>query len=198
MKQKTSSGASKDQQTDTDSRASKDTDVLSKFVEPLLFEHIATTTPGLTVTMVDRMLEFEYEQRKTSQEERNPKNKSLQHDLLQPQIIEYLQDEDKKENKPVQPNQNAKKQMNLIEKFIEKNPRIVPKESVPEVPHDLSEESVKENEFISETLADIYIKQKKYDKALQIYQKLSLKYPQKSIYFADQISKVEDFIKNDK
>lgn len=43
------------------------------------------------------------------------------------------------------------------------------------------------NEIFTETLARIYIKQGKYDKALEIIQRLSLKYPKKNRYFADQI-----------
>lgn len=176
------------------------TDILSTFVEPLLFEHIATTTPGLTVSMVDKMLEFEYDKELRQQEELAARKDKLPHELIQPQIIEYLQGEQNEQSSGTVATSDVpvvKKQMSLIEKFIEKNPRIVPKDDLPAVSRDLSEDSVKENEFITETLAEIYIKQKKYDKALQIYQKLSLKYPQKSIYFADQISKIENFIKND-
>ena len=39
----------------------------------------------------------------------------------------------------------------------------------------------------SESLAKIYIKQGKYSKALEIIRNISLKFPEKSIYFADQI-----------
>ena len=46
----------------------------------------------------------------------------------------------------------------------------------------------------SETLAKIYIKQRKYDKALEIIQKIVLHYPEKSSYFADRIQMLEDLI----
>jgi len=48
--------------------------------------------------------------------------------------------------------------------------------------------------FFSETLAKIYIKQKKYGKALDIIRKLNLIYPEKSRYFADQIRFLERLI----
>ncbi|MDR1746483.1 MAG: hypothetical protein LBR49_04350 [Tannerella sp.] len=48
--------------------------------------------------------------------------------------------------------------------------------------------------YLTETLANIYIKQKRYDKALEIIRKLNLKYPEKSIYFADQIRFLEKLI----
>ncbi len=52
--------------------------------------------------------------------------------------------------------------------------------------------SVAENdELITETLAAIYFQQKNYEKAQQAYQKLSLKYPEKSVYFAARIKEIE-------
>lgn len=52
--------------------------------------------------------------------------------------------------------------------------------------------------YFTETLAHIYIKQKRYGKALQIIQNLSLKYPEKNVYFADQIRFLEKLIINTK
>ena len=50
----------------------------------------------------------------------------------------------------------------------------------------------------TETLAKIYIKQRRYDKALEIIKKLSLNYPKKNAYFADQIRFLEKLIINAK
>ncbi|GHT64157.1 hypothetical protein AGMMS50239_21380 [Bacteroidia bacterium] len=55
-------------------------------------------------------------------------------------------------------------------------------------------ERVDDSDFFSETLAKIYIKQRKYDKALEIICKIVLHYPEKSSYFADQIQMLEDLI----
>ncbi len=62
---------------------------------------------------------------------------------------------------------------------------------------DVPEEEEDDNYF-TETLAKIYIKQQRYDKALEIIKKLSLKYPKKNAYFADQIKFLEKLIINAK
>jgi hypothetical protein len=55
-----------------------------------------------------------------------------------------------------------------------------------------------EGEFLTETLARIYIRQKKYSQALTIIKRLSLNFPKKSVYFADQIRFLEYLIMNDR
>jgi hypothetical protein len=50
----------------------------------------------------------------------------------------------------------------------------------------------------TETLAKIYVKQHRYEKALEIIKKLSLKYPKKNAYFADQIRFLDKLIINSK
>ena len=57
-------------------------------------------------------------------------------------------------------------------------------------------EDTTNNEVLTETLARIYIKQGKYDKALEIIRRISLKYPKKNRYFADQIRYLEKLIVN--
>lgn len=52
--------------------------------------------------------------------------------------------------------------------------------------------------YFTETLARIYVKQQRYDKALEIIKKLYLKYPKKNAYFADQIRFLEKLIINTK
>lgn len=60
----------------------------------------------------------------------------------------------------------------------------------------LSEVEPSEDDLLTESLAKIYIKQKRYEKALEIIKSLSLKYPKKSVYFADQIRYLEILIAN--
>lgn len=59
-------------------------------------------------------------------------------------------------------------------------------------------ETVAESSFFTETLAAIYIKQGKYDKALEIIRRLCLEYPNKNRYFADQIRFLEKIVKHTK
>ncbi len=87
----------------------------------------------------------------------------------------------------------VKKESNhqLIDKFIQTNPKIIPKDQTSSN-DDISADSVKEHEsFFTDTLAKIYIKQGNYAKAILAYEKLSLKYPEKSTYFAAQILEIK-------
>ena len=52
------------------------------------------------------------------------------------------------------------------------------------------------NDFCTETLAQIYVQQGYYDQAKFIYSKLSLRYPEKSVYFAALIEKLDSEINN--
>lgn len=67
---------------------------------------------------------------------------------------------------------------------------------VPAAPDDIS--TMEATGCFTETLARIYVKQKRYEKALQIIKNLSLKYPEKNVYFADQIRFLEKLIINTK
>ncbi len=67
-----------------------------------------------------------------------------------------------------------------------------------EEPAETASESSNDDTFFTESLAKIYIKQRRYEKALEIIKKLSLKYPEKNIYFADQIRFLEKLIINNK
>ncbi len=103
----------------------------------------------------------------------------------------------KKPKDQISAGSQKKSQENLIDKFIEAQPRIKANLSTPFQEEDISKESIAESDdFITETLANIYIGQKHYNKAILAYEKLSLKYPEKNIYFAHQIKKIKD-LKNE-
>jgi hypothetical protein len=90
----------------------------------------------------------------------------------------------------------------LLEKFLEADAAGEQLFSKPEFTATTAVESPKkhateENEsFFSESLAKIYIQQRRYAKALEIIRKLNLNNPEKNIYFADQIRFLEKLIIN--
>lgn len=88
-----------------------------------------------------------------------------------------------------------KKNIDLLDKFISDKPKIIPKETEMAISSEIADyEKEEQDDFITETLAGIYIKQGHFEKALHTYEKLSLKYPEKSIYFAAQIKLVKELI----
>jgi hypothetical protein len=92
---------------------------------------------------------------------------------------------------PLEKEDEKKKKFELIDKFIENNPKIIP--AAQKVSKIDIRESLKldKDELMTETLAKVYLEQKKYKKAIQAYKILSLKYPEKSGFFADRIKAVE-------
>ena len=78
-----------------------------------------------------------------------------------------------------------------IDDFLVQNAKINPsKKNYPN--RDLSKQnSLLKNEIMTETLAHLYWRQKKYNEAKKAFKILSLKYPEKSGLFADQIKKIK-------
>ena len=92
-------------------------------------------------------------------------------------------------NKVNESNEEIDKEF-LINRFIENNPKISAlrkeeesKITVPEIKPD--------HFLMTETLAKVYLEQKKFSNAIKAYEILSLKYPEKSGFFADQIKKIK-------
>jgi len=84
------------------------------------------------------------------------------------------------------------KHRDLVDQFLENDPEIEKIEPKEEKGEDISLDSVEEREdFLTEKLAQLYIKQGYFNKAIDAYEKLSLKYPEKSDYFAEQIERVK-------
>ena len=93
---------------------------------------------------------------------------------------------------------NQTKNFDLIDAFISKNPKIKP------VKGDRVLENIAENrtsgseQLMTETLARIYVEQENYERAIQSYTILSLKYPEKSSLFADQIKAIKQLQEKNK
>ncbi len=89
-----------------------------------------------------------------------------------------------------------KEKFERIDKFIEKNPRIGAAGDTAEEIDITASIKMDKKALMTETLAQVYLEQKKYKKAIQAYKILSLKYPEKSGFFADRIKAVKKLQKN--
>lgn len=106
--------------------------------------------------------------------------------------IEEKVNEQKEKNKTF-----TKKEKNkaLIDKIIETNPGLIRNKEEPKfyTPDSKAKESLIENEhLVTETLAKIYALQGSVNKAVRAYEILSLRFPQKSAYFASLIEKLKN------
>ena len=116
--------------------------------------------------------------------------------------VAYLMKIESEEEKQQQESSPQMKGQDLIDSFINKeggkitlqdNPTYLPQTENTE-----EEQNEGDEGYFTETLAQIYIKQGRYSKALEIIQRLNLNYPKKNAYFADQIRFLQKLIINNK
>lgn len=141
------------------------------------------------------MIDFFLSEKNEKEQTLIPDNNS---DIISKDYISYfLKEETQSEN--IVPMQHQ----DVIDKFLEEDERApirIELKDAEEEEEDVSLEPELPDEslFLSETLAKIYIKQKKYDRALSILTQLNLRNPEKNRYFADQIRFLEILINNTK
>jgi hypothetical protein len=87
--------------------------------------------------------------------------------------------------------QSLDEKLNLIDKFIATKPKIKPIKQQGQIINLANANNIQPESLMTETLARIYLEQNQYKKAIQAYRILSLKYPEKSGFFADQIKAVK-------
>lgn len=107
--------------------------------------------------------------------------------------LSHLANESKAKQPSKKSNSTPKtKEDALIERFIEQEPHISAPSAEKMGGENKARKSAEDSlDLVSETLAQIYTEQMLFDKAIEVYRKLSLKFPEKSTYFADQISTLE-------
>jgi tetratricopeptide (TPR) repeat protein len=91
--------------------------------------------------------------------------------------------------------QNLTSKLDIIDKFIEANPKIPPVKTDAPIPN-FTVKTEDTSYLMTETLAKVYLEQKKYSKAIQAYEILILKYPEKITFFADRISDIKTLQQN--
>lgn len=99
------------------------------------------------------------------------------------------------EIKPLEKQEDNSK-FNLIDKFIKANPKIKPLDKNAKISEIYIEGTEENQSLMTETLAKVYVEQKKYDNAIKAYHILSLKYPEKSSFFAIQINAIKNLQNN--
>jgi len=82
------------------------------------------------------------------------------------------------------------KKIAIIDRFIENNPKISAVKDASKIAY-IPEHTADETSLMTETLAKVYLEQRKFQKAIQAYEILILKYPEKSSFFADRISDIK-------
>lgn len=154
-----------------------------------------------TVALIDSFLDTIPVEK---QEEAKPKRKPTPADAAVDYVAYLLETESEEEASEPAPKMKGQ---NLIDDFIKDGKFNLdtsgdgdkPLEFVPEIEPSMDEEEeTPNNAYFTETLARIYIKQGKYEKALEIISRLNLNNPKKSVYFADQMRFLEKLILNNK
>ena len=152
-----------------------------------------SSQPSRTIDLIDNFLDSIPKDEETDDK---TKRKPTPADAAVDYVAYLLATEDNSDD--VQPALQMKGQ-DLIDIFLEQEKGRIMLD-LPEEPsdddHDHEEEG--EEEYFTETLARIYIKQGRYQRALDIITRLSEHYPNKNAYFADQIRFLEKLIKNSK
>tara|TARA_A200000159_G_scaffold1114_1_gene1223 strand:+ start:1621 stop:2271 length:651 start_codon:yes stop_codon:yes gene_type:complete len=82
-------------------------------------------------------------------------------------------------------------QSSKIDNFISKKPKLKISSQTEDISPNVNPEVISDTGFMTETLAKLYLSQKNYEKAIQSYKILSLKFPEKNSYFADQIKRIK-------
>ena len=121
------------------------------------------------------------------------KRKSLDElkDIIARRLKEIEEEKQREEAEPTPPKKLTRSE--LIDKFILENPSISRPKAEFYNPISVAQNSIIDQEnIVSETLAQIYEKQGYIEKAISIYEKLRLHYPEKSRYFAAQIERLQE------
>ncbi len=134
---------------------------------------------------------------KTAKTHRKPTPADAAVDYVAYLIDSQMEDEQSEEERPQMKGQA------LIDSFINNDKGKIVLSDKPQYTPQTDEQDGEaqnggEEGYFTETLARIYIKQGRYSKAYEIIKQISLQYPKKNAYFADQLRFLEKLIINNK
>lgn len=155
-------------------------------------ENVITLEEKTAITFKEKTIEEDLEIEKPILFENNEKHSF--HEWLSLTKFEPIARE--KSVEIVEIDTEKQKKIELVDKFIELNPRISPIKENTKIPLNVNTSKDEPTHLMTETLAKIYLEQKKYTKAIQAYEILILKYPEKSSFFADRIRNIRDLQQN--
>ena len=152
-----------------------------------------------TVTVADPVFEIAKENLEIGKplEFSSKEKHSFQEWLQLAKAKPIIREENTIENEISETDLEKQKKNELIDKFIEANPKIPQIKPNTNASTFIFEPSKEDNSYLmTETLARVYLEQHKYQKAIQAYEILILKYPEKSSFFADRILDIKNLQQN--
>ena len=152
-----------------------------------------------TISLIDSFLQSIPEDEEAEKEEQKKKKRKPTPADAAIDYVSYLLETESEEEKEEDLHAPQMKGQNLIDNEAGKKIKLKDEpEYTPEI--EISPESEKDSNegYFTETLAKIYIKQGRYEKALEIIQRLNKSHPQQNAYFADQSRFLEKLILNNK
>jgi hypothetical protein len=159
----------------------------------------AAQSESRTISLIDNFLDTIPKEEKPEGEGKGKKGRQPTPADAAVDYVAYLMEMEGEEEKPDGETPQLKGQ-SLIDDFINKDQgKIVLSDTpqfVPQIDDNPANGKDGDESYFTETLARIYIKQERYSKALEIIRRLSLNYPKKNAYFADQIRFLEKLIIN--
>lgn len=169
-----------------------DTTVKSKLTEQTILEEIDVIDAEIVKTLHQKITKVYIVQKKKSPLEVLDIGKPLNFnsneshsfsEWLQIGLIKPIQREKLKIKKTFK--------FDLIDKFIASNPKIKPVKDIDSKQIIIEQPATDYDSLMTETLAKVYLEQKKYENAIKAYRILSLKYPEKSSFFANRIKAIK-------
>ena len=103
--------------------------------------------------------------------------------------IQFTEENQNIEHKETKKENPLSDKLPIIDRFIKADPKISPLGKA-EMFESVINQEFNSEELMTEALAKVLVKQKKYKKAISAYKILSLKYPEKNVFFAGQIQKI--------